>query len=64
MAGVVTARVCVCAPPQLEATALHWASRGGSVEALQLLLDAGAKISQRDKVRGGHAHFLLAVRLE
>lgn len=30
------------------------------MEALQLLLDAGAKISQRDKVRErGHAHFCL-----
>lgn len=35
---------------QLEATAVHWACRGGSLPALQLLLDQGAKITFRDKV--------------
>lgn len=35
---------------QLEATAVHWACRGGSLPALQLLLDQGAKITSRDKV--------------
>lgn len=35
---------------QLEATAVHWACRGGSLAALQLLLDQGAKFTYRDKV--------------
>lgn len=35
---------------QLEATAVHWACRGGSLTALQLLLDQGAKFTYRDKV--------------
>lgn len=35
---------------QLEATAVHWACRGGSLPALQLLLDQGAKFTYRDKV--------------
>lgn len=36
---------------QLESTAVHWACRGGSLPALQLLLDQGAKLTYRDKVR-------------
>ena len=35
---------------QLEATAVHWACRGGSLPALQLLLDQEAKFTSRDKV--------------
>ncbi|MEQ2196913.1 hypothetical protein XENOCAPTIV_017832 [Xenoophorus captivus] len=34
---------------KLEATAVHWACRGGCLPALQLLLDQGAKITSRDK---------------
>lgn len=35
---------------QLEATAVHWACRGGSLPALELLLDRGGKFMSRDKV--------------
>lgn len=46
--------VCVF---QLESTAVHWACRGGSLAALQLLLDHGAQFTYRDKVGVPPAHF-------
>uniref|UniRef100_A0A672FS91 Ankyrin repeat domain-containing protein 1 n=1 Tax=Salarias fasciatus TaxID=181472 RepID=A0A672FS91_SALFA len=49
---------CVCV--QLEATAVHWACRGGNLPALQLLLDQGAKFTSRDKLHSTPLH--VAVR--
>lgn len=43
------AQLCECVL-QLDATAVHWACRGGSLPALQLLLDQGAQLTYRDKV--------------
>ncbi|XP_014861439.1 PREDICTED: ankyrin repeat domain-containing protein 1 isoform X1 [Poecilia mexicana] len=45
---------------QLEATAVHWACRGGSLPALQLLLHQGAKFTSRDKLQSTPLH--VAVR--
>ena len=35
---------------KLDATAVHWACRGGSQPALELLLNQGGKFNSRDKV--------------
>ncbi|PNJ89417.1 ANKRD1 isoform 2 [Pongo abelii] len=45
---------------ELESTAIHWASRGGNLDVLKLLLNKGAKISARDKLLSTALH--VAVR--
>lgn len=48
-----------CPPPvtpalgaQLDCTAVHWACRGGHLDAVKLLQDRGADLNLKDKVRG------------
>lgn len=37
---------------QLDCTAVHWACRGGHLDAVKLLQDRGADLNLKDKVRG------------
>ncbi|TRY89388.1 hypothetical protein DNTS_024126 [Danionella cerebrum] len=45
---------------QLQATEVHWACRGGSLSVLEALLNHGAKLDSRDKLRSTPLH--VAVR--
>ena len=53
----------MCCVFQLEATAVHWACRGGSLPALQLLMDQGAKVTYRDKVSTHKHRFFIYLQL-
>lgn len=46
--GVPCRDVALCA--QLDCTAVHWACRGGHLDAVKLLQDRGADLNLKDKV--------------
>lgn len=46
--GVLCCDMALCA--QLDCTAVHWACRGGHLDAVKLLQDRGADLNLKDKV--------------